>query len=414
MRKSLAIACTAMMTVSMLPMNAIADEAVNEDVSGSITVWEHNFSFEDSLKAVIEGFKAKYPNVDVEYDIKDAGEYYTLLQTAIQSGEGPDLFWTNGTATANMANFVENGACEDLTDIIDYSAMNDSAMTMTVIDGKNWSVPWLTMDTRACYYNKDLFEQNGWEIPKTFSEFEELLGKIKDAGIIPISLSNTNWNLLFMYEPLLSAYDVEYTKGLDDYSSKADGQPARDCLQLMLDWGDKGYYGDNWLGVADWDAQILAFETGNAAMYINGSWDASTIAEANPDLNFGAFEIPAEDGTTGLVGTPANGFSVNAASKNLDAANAFANYCASLEAQTIWVQTQGSVSASADIEASNPLAKEISDSGKGNIYRSWQNVLASYSSTGNAASVWENDFTKVFSKDMTVDEFMDELAAEMQ
>lgn len=412
MKKAVAIICTAAMLAGSMSIDAFAE--VNEDVTGSLTIWEHQYSFEDSLKSVIEGFEALYPNVEVNYEIKDGDEYYTLLQTAIQSGDGPDLFWTNGTATAQMANFVENNALEDLTDIVDYGVFDASAMSMTEIDGKNWSVPWLTMDTRTCYYNKDLFEENGWEIPTTFSEFEALLGQIKDAGIIPISLSDTMWNLLFFFEPLLSAYDVEYTRGLSDYSSKADGQPARDCLKLMLEWADKGYYGENWLGVADWDAQVLAFTTGNAAMYINGSWDAATISENNPDLNYGAFAIPAEDGTTGLVGTPANGFSVNAASNNLNAANAFIQYCATLDAQTIWVQTQGAVSASPDIEASTEIAKEISAGGKGNIYRSWQNVLATCSSTGNATTVWENDFEKVFSGDMTVDEMMDEIAAEME
>ena len=412
MKKAIAIMCSAAMLASSLSMGVSVQ--AGEEVSGTLTIWEHSYSFEESLKAVIEGFKAQYPNVEVDYEIKEGDEYYTLLQTALQSGDGPDLFWTNGTATAQMANYVENNALEDLTNIVDYSLFDDSAMSMTEIDGKNWSVPWLTMDTRTCYYNKDLFEENGWTVPTKFSEFEELLGKIKEAGIIPISLSDTMWNLLFFFEPLLSAYDVEYTKGLSDYTSKADGQPARDCLKLMLDWADKGYYGDNWLGVADWNAQLLAFTTGNAAMYINGSWDASTISENNPDLNFGAFAIPAEDGTTGLVGTPANGFSVNAASENLDAANAFVNYCAGLEAQTTWVQTQGAVSASPDIEASTEIAKEISEGGKGNIYRSWQNVLASHSTTGQATTVWENDFEKVFSGDMTVDEMMDEIAAEME
>lgn len=408
MKKALAL-----LMAGLTAMTAVPVMAAEEDVTGTITVWEHNYSFEESLKAVIEGFNAKYPNVEVEYDVKD-GEYYTLLQTALQSGDGPDLFWTNGTATSHMAAFVENGNCEDLTGVIDYSAIVDSAMPLTNIDGKNWSVPWMTMDTRTCYYNKDMFEENGWAVPTTFSEFEALLGTIKEAGITPISLSNTSWNLLFMYEPLLSAYDVEYTKGLSDYSSKVDGQPARDCMQLMVDWAEKGYYGENWLGVADWDAQLLAFTTGNAAMYINGSWDASTISENNPALNYGAFAIPAEDGTTGLVGTPANGFSINAASENMEAAKAFADYCASMEAQTIWVQSQGAVSACPDIEASTDIAKEISAGGKGNVYTSWQSVLANHSSTGNATSVWENGFTKVFSGEMTVDELMDEIAAEME
>ncbi len=99
--------------------------------------------------------------------------------------------------------------------------------------------------------------------------------------------------------------------------------------------------GDNWLGVTDSSSQNLAFTTGNAAMTIGGSWDAATISMNNPGLNYGAFAIPAEDGTTGLVGTASNGFSVNSASENLDAALAFANYCATKDAQTVWVQSAG-------------------------------------------------------------------------
>ena len=76
---------------------------------------------------------------------------------------------------------------EDLTDTVDFSIMTDDAMKLATIDGKQYSVPWLTMDSRACFYNKDIFAENGWEVPKTFSEFEELLAKIKEAGITPIS-----------------------------------------------------------------------------------------------------------------------------------------------------------------------------------------------------------------------------------
>lgn len=401
-------------TGEMVSEELVSEESASEEITGKITVWEHVYSFEDSLKEIIDGFEKKYPNVEVEYEIKDGETYYALLQTAVQAGEGPDLFWTNGTSTTQLGNFVDNGVCEDLSDKIDFKDITESAMELVTIDEKSWAVPWLTMDTRTCFYNKELFAENGWEIPKTFSEFESLLAKIKDSGTIPISLSVAPWEMLFMYEPLLAGFDAKYTEGLSDYSVKATDQPARDCMQKMVDWGKAGYYGENWLGVDGLDSQVLAFTTGKAAMLINGSWDAALISSNNPDLNFGAFAIPAEDGKTGLVGTPACGFSVNAASKNIEAATAFANYCASLEAQTIWVQTQGAVSASMDIEASSDIAKEISESGKGNTYRSWQNVLASYSTTGQASSVWEAGFPKIFTGELTVDELMDQIAAEMK
>lgn len=383
-------------------------------VSGSITIWEHDYPFEDSLEQLIEGFAKQYPDVEIDYEIKADGDYYSLLQTAIQSGSGPDLFWTNGTVTANMPDLVSNNACADLSDLVDYSFISESAMDLATIGEGIYSVPWMTMDTRTVFYNKDMFAENGWEVPKTFSEFESLLATIKAANITPISLAHDSWNVLFAYEPIMAGYDAEYSAGLSDYSSKVDDKPAREALQKMVDWAKAGYFGDNWTGVLDNSAQILAFTTGNTAMNIAGSWDATTITENNPDLNLGAFAIPTEDGVTGLVGTASNGFSVNAASNNMDAAVAFANYCASKEAQTIWVQSQGAVSGSADIEASTEIAKEISESGAGNTYRSWQNVLSSHSSTDNASTIWDADFMKVFDGQMTVDELMDELAAEME
>ena len=121
----------------------------------------------------------------------------------------------------------------------------------------------------------------------------------------------------------MSAYDPEYTRGLDDYTSKADGPGASGSLQKLVDWANAGYFGDNWLGVINSDDMILGFTTGNAAMMVGGTWNISTIDQNNPDLNYGAFAIPAEDGTAGLVGTAANGFSINANTQNKEAAEAF-------------------------------------------------------------------------------------------
>lgn len=121
---------------------------------------------------------------------------------------------------------------------------------------------------------------------------------------------------------------------------------ASGSLQKLVDWANAGYFGDNWLGVINSDDALLGFTTGNAAMLIGGTWTISSIDQNNPDLNYGAFAIPAEDGTAGLVGTAANGFSINANTQNKEAAEAFASYCATKEGQTAWVQAVGGVSAS--------------------------------------------------------------------
>ncbi|AEF83340.1 ABC transporter substrate-binding protein [Leadbettera azotonutricia] len=397
--------------VSLLPVFAGGQSSAPGKTK--ITVWEHGTQFEDSLKQVIAGFNKKNPTITVEYEIKST-DYYSVLNTAIQSREAPDLFWTHGNKTTYLADYVKNNAVVALDGKVDFSVMPPSGVAISVIDGKLYSIPWLTMDTRAVYYNVDMFKQHGWTVPATFAEFEALLGKIKDAGIIPISLSpNDSWALLFAFEPILSGFDPVYTRGLDNYSVSATGKPVGDVLAKMLEWGDKGYYGANWLGVTDNNAQILAFTTGKAAMNIAGSWEAATISSNNPALNYSAFSVPAADGTTGLVGTPASGFSVSSNSKNMDAALLFADYCASLEAQTIWVRSQGGLSAIPQIQASTAIADAISKSSKGNIYTSWQSVLNNFSRGGQAANIYDQDITRVFSKDLSVADFLKRIAAEM-
>jgi raffinose/stachyose/melibiose transport system substrate-binding protein len=390
------------------------EATADENVSGALTIWEHSTSFEPSLEGVIEGFSAKYPNVDVEYDIKDSDQYYNLLNIAIQSGDAPDIYWTNGNATNNMSEFIKADAMMDLTDIVDTSSLPENCLQIGTVDGKLYSVPWSCIDTRAVYYNKDMFDENGWEIPKTWDEFETLLQTIKDAGVIPISFCpNDAWAILFAYEPVLSGFDSAYTEGLADYSVKATDQPARDCMNEMLDWADKGYFGDNYLGVADGDAMVLTFTNGEAAMCIAGSWDANTFTDNNPDLNLGAFQIPDKDGKTGMVGTNANGFSVYKDTKNLDAATAFIQYCATTEAQQAWVDGQGAVSGNPNVESGSEIAGEIADCDT--VYTSWQSVLAHHAKEGeNASTLFENDITKVFGGTMTTDQFFDEIADVMQ
>lgn len=411
MKRKIALLTAAVCAASMLPANVMA---ANEDVSGELNLWYNTYSYEAALEALIEGFNAKYPDVQVDYEIKADGDYDSLLKTAIQAGSGPDLFWTNGTATATMLDLAANNAIANLTDSVDFSFISENAMDIATVDGKAYSIPWMNMDTRAVFYNKDMFEENGWELPKTFSEFEALLGTIKETGITPISLCYDSWCMLFAYEPILSGFDAEYSAGLQDYSVKATDQPAREAMQKMVDWANAGYFGDNWFGVTDSSDQTLAFTIGSAAMTIAGSWDIENISMNNPALNFGAFEIPSEDGVTGMVGTPANGFSVNAESENMDAATVFADYCASKEGQTIWVQALGAVSATEEIEATNEIAQEITAASQGNTYRSWQNVLSTYSAEGEASNIWAEDFPKIFTGEMTVDELMDEIAVVME
>ena len=379
------------------------------EVGGKLVIWEHTTQFEEAGKAVIAAFQEKYPGVDIDFQVKTSDQFYNLLATAFQSGEAPDLFWTNGTLTTNMPAYVEQGLLMDLTDIVDFSLFSDTTMKISTVNDRVYSSPTVEVGGRACFYNKDIFEELGLSIPKTFDEFEAMLPVIADAGYIPISFGAMDpWCCLFFFEPVLAGMSLEYTEEyLAGEKMALNDERCIAAMEKMVEWGDKGYYGVGYTGV-DGSGSILAFSQGKAAMTIDGTWNIATITNNNPDLNYGAFQIPTADGKIPFVGTASNGWSINANTQNPETAIAFLNFFASLEGQTIWINTLDSIPCVSEIVSANPVVNDISHFDV--MTESWYNIMVAQAAEGEApGQVWEEDQTKVFSKGLTVKEFLDDL-----
>ncbi|HPJ03608.1 MAG TPA: extracellular solute-binding protein [Candidatus Limiplasma sp.] len=394
--------------------SAAAALADNAEIGGELVIWEHSASFEDALKSVVEGFQEMYPNVEIETSIKTSDQYYNLLQTAMQAGECPDLFWTNGLATTNYKAYADQGLLMDLTGKVDFSLYDGtSAMNIvTMEDGSIYSTPTAETGGRAVFYNKELFAENGWEIPATFSEFEALLAQIVQTDYIPIAFGpGSSWEVLFLYEPIQAALALDWIQEYEQ-TGYADVNDERVIMAYdkLLEWGELGYYGRNYVGVTN-DGAVLSFSMGQSAMYIGGTWTIATIEENNPALDFGAFQIPCEDGQVPFVSTNSCGFAVSNGTENADAALAFANYFASVEGQSRWLGALGSVSCTPLVVSDSAVVNDVASTFTVQA-ESYYNILGFLAGTGdNPCNVWEEDQLKVISGSMTVKDFVDELAA---
>lgn len=384
------------------------------DISGSLVIWEHTDQFAEPLKAVVKGFNELYPNVTVEMDIKTSDQYYNLLQTAMQAGETPDLFWTNGLATTQYESYVKAGYCMELTDIVDFSLFEGtSAMSIvTMEDGKVYSTPTAETGGRCVFYNKDIFEELGLSVPTTFTEFEELLATIAETDYTPIAFCASDpWTVLFQFEPVLNAMSLDWVQGYEQSGTAAVNDPkVVAAYEKMLEWADKGYYGNGYLGV-DGSGALLAFSTGQAAMSIDGTWNIAVIDENNPDLNYGAFQIPTEDGTQAMVGTSSCGYAISADTENPDAAIAFANYFASKEGQQIWINALNSIPCTTEIVSESDVVNDIATFDV--MTESYYNILgylADPEAEDSPTNIWEEDQVKIFTEELSVQDFVDSLA----
>lgn len=172
---------------------------------------EIKWMFWDDLEAtedlVSKGYKDVIDRFNTEYEGKyhvtpittNLEEYDGKLNALIAAGQTPDVYICN--PGPNMDVYVNAGAAADLTDILEnqekdwYATFTDGIFDRLTYDGKIMAVP--TNFAAACvYYNTELFEKAGVEVPTTYDELIDVCKKLQDAGITPISCSaGTSWCL---------------------------------------------------------------------------------------------------------------------------------------------------------------------------------------------------------------------------
>lgn len=161
------------------------------------------------------------------------------------------------------------------------------------IDGKIYGVP-LSYACWTFFYNKALFRQHGWDIPRTWDEFFALCERIKAAGIAPISLTGIYGN--YPDAILRSAYynlaGPEAWRALNELAPGSRTDPRYVRAAGVLQRITQNYALRGWDGASHTAAQ-LAFVEGRAAMVVSGSWMLYEMGAKIPvEFELGTMNFP--------------------------------------------------------------------------------------------------------------------------
>ena len=152
-----------------------------------------------------------------------------------------------------------------------------------------YGVPYVA-NAAGVLYNRTMFLEHGWEIPKTWEEFVSLCEKIQEAGILPLYFGfKDTWTCLAPWNALavgLAPEDVcrQVNQGKTNFTKEYEGI-AEKMLQL-LQYGEDGPFG---YGYND---ACTAFANGDSAMFTIGSYAVPQIKSLNPDMDIDSFVMP--------------------------------------------------------------------------------------------------------------------------
>ena len=252
----------------------------------------------------------------------------TILQTQLRSGNAPDVFgYDTGPGFAGA--LAKAGLVHDLTGA--YAKYNwpvyDFAKQRVTFDGKLVGVP-SQMEEVGVFYNKNIFADQGLSEPQNLGDLMAAATKIKQAGLIPMTLADKEgWEGGHLLSMSLSS-EVG-SAGMDKFLTGE--TPWNDpavvkALQVWADLYDQKLLTPSPTAVSYDNANAL-FYSGKAAMNPTGSWLAQEIErQAKGKFEVGFIPFPSSTGTGIFSGGLGSGTFIAANSKKIDAGEQFLNY----------------------------------------------------------------------------------------
>jgi raffinose/stachyose/melibiose transport system substrate-binding protein len=320
----------------------------------TIEVWHiyvSNHQTRPTLDHAIERFEAANPGVKIESVPIVNDEYKTKLMISMGAGDEPDIFLSLGGGP--LLEYVNPGKVWDMKDALEETGLKDNFMDVTLgpvnFNGGIYGVPLNNVVGAAIFYRTDIFERLGLEIPTTLEELYEVAEVLKANNIYPFTLANFNrWtgSMFFMYLVDRIGGPETFENAANRTGGAFNDEPFVRAGEIIQDMVDAGFFPPGFNSMnEDYGQSRTLLYTGQAAMYLMGSWATATITTENPDVleNIDFFLFPAVEGgkgdPTNMIGTPGNNyFSISNKCENKELALEFLRYMTDSTSAELLVQ----------------------------------------------------------------------------
>ena len=282
---------------------------------------------------------------DIELRIDSPNDAVTILKTRFIREDYPDIIGIGGDI--NYSNFLDSDL---LMDISDYEGLQDIKQSYLDIDKElefipedgTYAVPYVA-NAAGVLYNRDLFEEHGWEIPTTWSEFLSLCDEIQAEGLQPFFFGFKDvWTCLAPWNAIsvdLAPSDLCAQVNRGETTFTDNYREVAEKTRKLLDYGQDDPF------AYSYNDACTAFARGEAVMYPIGSYAVPQIKSVNPDINIDSFVFPASDTAEENVLNSGNDlqFSVMKESENKEAAYEVLDFLLEDENVQIYLDDQNAV-----------------------------------------------------------------------
>lgn len=319
-----------------------ASSGMNGDTVQMFT-WVGSPDEEAQWQAYVDGGKLSDPSVDVAFNGPAIGSYYTKLTTQLRGSSAPCIVTIQNGRVERF-----QSALEPLDDLAADAGVNiddyDSSMIAQLSeDGSVYALPY-DAEPMLVFYNKSLFAAAGVAEPDTSWTTDDFLAAAKATtkdGVYGFAIGQGIGGLSVWLEANGESYIA------DDGTVDLQDPDLINRFQFLVDLATVDGVSKPLEASGGTYPDIDQFSSGQAAMFINGTWDLAHQQEEIGEENLGVATIPSDDGTPrgSIAGT---GFAVTESCSDKPAAFAAIAAMTSAESQQSVAISRKQVPARAD------------------------------------------------------------------
>lgn len=331
-KRAMSVLLAAAMITGTMTGTAVMVKADDEPVT--LTVLAGQSTTDAGIEDMIdEALAEKYPNITLEWECVDWGnDFQPKMQQYMQSGL-PDIM-------IGKAQDVSTYAPQGVLGEIDSTYLDrgmDAARENVTIDGKTYGLVYNAM-YQGVYYNKAMFKENGWEIPKTLDDLQAIIDDCKEKGITPFAShmvdtwSIGNMSMQFAMNDVFNKtpdWGDKFRAGEVSFSDSEDMQNALNYNKLIYDNTFEDTFSTE---QTDCDAKMVL---GDAAMKVSGSWSIQNFLDIDENFDFGIFPFPNQTGDSKLIFEPNITIMTSANTEHQDAVDDFLDLMSSDKALAV-------------------------------------------------------------------------------
>lgn len=299
---------------------------------------------DSNFEVLKDEYEAKYPGRTVEIIVQEDDVYQTTgLPTLLSSRDAPDAYfeWSG----PRMRGHVADGDGADLEAALAgplfEGRFDEGAFNNMDVDGSGvYMVPWTGDVTNVIWYDVDVFDELGIDVPTTWDEYLDANQTILDAGLLPMVEGNKDqWPV-----GSIASHIASRIAGEELYAQVMDGEAPMNSPEMVTAFEKLAelapFVNPSINALAD-DEAMLQFFLGKAVTHQIGSWLMADAAENAGDLNFDYFNLPAfadgagaQDSVLGI----STGFMVNENSEHIDETLEFLAMVVSPDGTKLWAE----------------------------------------------------------------------------